>query len=465
MIKKHIMMLAVEELEKEELAAAVAQIETETPVDNPEEHPDVTAVTQAEGDIDQHLDEIAEVVADLGDVEAIAEFTEETAAQGGADTVTAEILQIGAESLYERLGVRPSKVVLSTENFGSKMSKLEGTTLAVEGFKEFIKTMWEAIKAAFKKMGQYLAHYVQMVFNLNTYTIKAANELNSNLKRKPITGSNKAFSSDKKLTVNVAGFMYSLISPDGQENVGSLTENLQKSTLTFAKSAKMVNTFTSYLSSTAELKDLIKDEESFNGIKFPDLSESFQESSADLLTKIFNKRDVNKNYYKSENMIGARAIYVIEPKDSKGKTGKEAIDAVANTKIQLAGIQDERAPVNGDAGAYKMTALEPMQYAEMIKTVIFVCEKIAGSERGYLDLVLKHDQMIKEIEAVEQLLTQNEQDYAQYKTRVAGIRIYANNINRLTGEMIKAVAGSLTKACHTTVVYMSQSYHAYLRYQ
>ena len=465
MIKKHFMKLAVEELEKEELATSVMENGIQSDSDECEEHPDFTAVTKAEDDIDEHLDYISEVVCDVGDVEAIAEFTEETATQGGADAVTAEILQIGSESLYERLGVRPAKVVLSVENFGSKLSKQEGTKLAIEGFKEFIKNMWEAIKAAFKKMSNYLTHYVKMVFNLNTFTIRAANSLNDNMKKTPITAQNKALLAGTALSVKVSGYMFSLSMPENENSFGDLNKDLQKSTLVFAKSAKIINNFTNYLSSNQDLKDLIKDEESFSAIKYPDLSEGFQKVKSDVWSQAVHGIDDTKNYFKSENMIGSRAIYITEPGDSKTKVGREAIKAIEETSIKLAGTINVKSSFKEEAGFYQIDAMNPMAFSEIIKTIIFVCDKISGSEKGYLDLVLKHDEMINEIDAVEKMLTQSEEDYAEYKTRVAAIRTFSNSVNRLTGELIKAVSGSLTKACHTSTVYVNQSYKAYLRHQ
>lgn len=468
MSKKSFMKVALEEIEQQELAEQIEQDNQQAKEGEPEQlDQGFHDITDAESDIDQHLVYINEVVIDVEDLQAVSDFTEGASAEGGLDSTTAEILDAATESLYERLGVRPSVNHYASESFGSKDTRVSSTRLALEGFKEFIKSMWEAIKAAFKKMGMYLKHYISMVFSLNAVTIRIANELRDSILKKPISGSNKAFVDDKVLNITVAGDLMSLISSEAKTtfHYQNLAERLQKSTLTVATSFKLVNTFSQYLNTGSDLKSLVESQESFDKLDFPDLKEGFKISERTLYEKITGETHTDSDCFKSDEMIGDRAIYIILPKDSKDKKGMDAIESVAKTKISLATSKSATSEVKNEMGVYAVPAVSPLLHSEILKTVIFTSEKISESQKGYIDLVNKHDKMIKEIEAVEQMLGQSEADYSEYKSRVAAVRSFSNSVNRLTAEMIKAVSGSLVKSCHASVSLISQSYKAYLKYQ
>ena len=135
-------------LEDAELGGEVVEMEAA---------PEVGEVADVQVDVQADAGEITEVEAgveegmDAADQLVQVEEVVEQAAEGeGLDPVAAEAIKIAVEAICARIGANPKAVysLYATENFQSASSRKANTKYALEGLGEFLKNLWEKIKAA-----------------------------------------------------------------------------------------------------------------------------------------------------------------------------------------------------------------------------------------------------------------------------------------------------------------------------
>lgn len=170
----------------EEMAAQVAEAE-EAPVEggdapapvideNGETAVEVPGYEEDEGDLETSVYEIREeaseidgaedAISEMSDVadglEAIAASMEASMKEGGLDPVAARMMHHALESYTTRVGYE-QPVALGLESFGGRTSRREATTVSMEGVKEFLAKIWEAIKAVVARVKQLLIKFTKTV--------------------------------------------------------------------------------------------------------------------------------------------------------------------------------------------------------------------------------------------------------------------------------------------------------------
>lgn len=140
--------LSLEELNTssaEELAATIAGADAEHQRLEAEDKVESQELAQ----LDEHIDN-AEVAA--GAFEETAERLEATYPEGVPDEVV-QTLEPVLEALKNVVGFKPGSMKVAVEGLSGK----ERTRVAVEGLKETANKIWEAIKAAFKRMIEFFS--------------------------------------------------------------------------------------------------------------------------------------------------------------------------------------------------------------------------------------------------------------------------------------------------------------------
>ena len=110
--------------------------------------PDIAEVeSQSEG-----INEGIEAADQLEQVEAVVSDAVENGE--GLDPVAAESLRIAVEAICARVGANPKAMyaLYATENFSSASSRKANSKIALESVSEFLKSLWEKIKAAVKNL-------------------------------------------------------------------------------------------------------------------------------------------------------------------------------------------------------------------------------------------------------------------------------------------------------------------------
>ena len=125
---------------------------------------DLGEAAEVAGDIDDGIAAIDQGEADAETLETIADTLEETEQEGGADPVTARVAEVAVEAIYARLGIT-RKPVSSMEAFGDKATRVRATQLSVEGIREVVRSVWEAVKKVLLQIKEWIMKFVDSIFN------------------------------------------------------------------------------------------------------------------------------------------------------------------------------------------------------------------------------------------------------------------------------------------------------------
>ena len=149
-------LFALEEMEVENQA-----VELEV---SPEEGEvaDVQVETEAEAaQVEDNSEAISEGVEAADQLEEVEEVVEKATEEEGLDPVAAEAIRIAVEAICARIGANSKAIypLYAVENFQSASSRKANTKIALEGISEFLKNLWEKIKAALKKLWNKISEF------------------------------------------------------------------------------------------------------------------------------------------------------------------------------------------------------------------------------------------------------------------------------------------------------------------
>ncbi len=123
-----------------------------------EASPEQGEVADVQVDVGDDMGEMEEVAAGVEEgvgaadqLEEVQDVVEQAAEQGeGLDPVAAEAVRLAVEAICARVGANPKAMysLYAVENFRSSSSRKANTRVALEGIGEFLKSLWEKIKAA-----------------------------------------------------------------------------------------------------------------------------------------------------------------------------------------------------------------------------------------------------------------------------------------------------------------------------
>lgn len=115
--------------------------------------------------------EVAELEASTNDsldvveaLESIAIALESSIKEGGLNKSGAHILSVSLEHLYAKANVRVQYTTPALESFSGPGSRIGSTAIALEGVKDQIKKVWNAIIAAIKKTYEWIKSQFVKVF-------------------------------------------------------------------------------------------------------------------------------------------------------------------------------------------------------------------------------------------------------------------------------------------------------------
>lgn len=134
---------------------------------------EVQEAAQEVADNESAVDELTEVAEGL---EEIADAVETAAEDGGLNPQAAEMLALGVESYTRRLGIE-SRVIPSLESFGGASNRQQATRVSLEGLRETIENVWNAIKAQIQKLITWVRDYYQRVWAAAPKIRKRAEDL------------------------------------------------------------------------------------------------------------------------------------------------------------------------------------------------------------------------------------------------------------------------------------------------
>ena len=139
-------LFALEEIEE---IGVVDQLET-----NPEEGEVADVQSDMVGEIDSVETQVTAIDDGMGaadQLESVHEVVEASVEEGeGLSPIAAEAVRIAVEAICARVGANPKSMyaLYATENFQSASSRKANSRIALESISDFLKNLWEKIKAA-----------------------------------------------------------------------------------------------------------------------------------------------------------------------------------------------------------------------------------------------------------------------------------------------------------------------------
>lgn len=334
------LVFAMEEIQEEESAAAVA--EAPLAVDSLET--EMLDVNEQAMEIDDTNTAIEEAVEDTDTLEDIANVMDDSVEEGGMDPVAAKVAEVAVESIYARLGVKKSHSLPAMESFGSKGTRIAATKIAVEGIKEGIKYVWEQIKAAAAKVWGWIKSFLATIFNTAGKLKERAIALGAKI---------KGLIGKKPSAAKVRSLSYTELS----EGIKA-TEELANASASNTESMAQPMTDSNFVNA-------VKDESSLEKLKAIDVKLSGFKSDG--------KVDEDGNItYKSEPMVDGSVIEVKIP--SKTTMGEAFLKALSKQTVRKSKKGAKSVATEDDSITdVKFTEVNTATPEEMIG----VCEKIS----------------------------------------------------------------------------------------
>ena len=126
----------------------------------------IADVSDAGGEVHEMVAAVEDGVDEIENLEDVGDVVERTTEDGaeGVSPEAAEIAEIAVERARYKLGLRATRVMPSTEAFGSRQSRLSATKIGTEGIWDTIKEAWAKIKAMFVAMWKKIVDFCAKVF-------------------------------------------------------------------------------------------------------------------------------------------------------------------------------------------------------------------------------------------------------------------------------------------------------------
>lgn len=148
---------------------AMEQIEEELDVVELEASAEEGEVADVQVEIEEEVSEVALQEAAVADgigaadqLEEIEDVVEASIEEGeGLDPIAAEAIRIAVEAVCARVGASPKSMyaLYATENFESASSRKANTRFALESVSDFLKNLWDKIKAAVSNIWQKVVEF------------------------------------------------------------------------------------------------------------------------------------------------------------------------------------------------------------------------------------------------------------------------------------------------------------------
>ncbi len=155
---------------KTKVDVALSQVElTGVALENAEAKLDLESISVEQANVD--ITELEEIAVGLESIQVAAQAT---IADGGLKRAGAVMMHVAVEGYANRLGLEEA-MIPAIESFGSEGEAMTATQVSVEGIKDVINRVWEAVKAAVIKAYEAVANWFKQFF-INAEKIKARAE-------------------------------------------------------------------------------------------------------------------------------------------------------------------------------------------------------------------------------------------------------------------------------------------------
>ena len=378
---------------------------------------DLGEAAEIAGDIDDGIAAMDQGEADADALNSIADTLEETEQDGGADPVAARVAEVAVEAIYARLGIT-RKPVSSMEAFGDKATRVEATKLSVEGIREVVRSVWEAVKKVLLQVKEWIMKFVDSIFNAQTKLQKRAEGVLA--KAESLSGA--------PAEAEVSGsFIKELAANDkftkeqALKTIASLND--------YASGAQAFIQTAVFAEKNLAVEEAVKDKASFDAQK-QDFKNPKGKKSAEIGGE---KAPEGFSWWTlSPEASGAQKVCVTLP--NKALTGEAAYTAFATMKVKLVSTNTKI-----DVSNAKAPTLSPDEIKSIANSVIESAKAFEANKTTTKEMVKSLDDLASKATKTSTIVVNDES-----KEAAARAKIVARAVTNL-GKLLSSVSTSMLK--------------------
>lgn len=374
------------------LVAAMENEELDTPVATTEGdgaenlETELLEVQDEAGETDQ-VEEQVEAAAETAEaLEAMAVSLEACAANGGLSKEAAHAVGIALDHMYASVGIQ-QKAMPALESFGQTSSRIGATQLALEGIKDNLKKIWDAIVKAVMDAIDWVRQRYEKILGAATRLEKRAEALAKRAEDTAGNPTSKEIESKELFRkLHISGSL-----PDLSAALKSL-KTVADSSLT--SDAQLYTDMADAIGGDAkEVSGLVEAVNALAGTSGNAVSDPVAEGFGDQPEGVAIRR--------SNEMPGGSAIIVRAPAKVDSANGAEALEAAGKIKVSLGAFKPKAGEITKD----KLPTLTAPKAADAAKGVGEIASVIMAYKQavGKLDAAKK-----KVVEAVKKAAKENE---------------------------------------------------------
>lgn len=377
---------------------------------------DLVETVDMAADIDAGTNEMEQTVKDADQLERHVEVLTDAEGEGGASPELIEATEIAVEGIYNRLGIYGGTGIPALESFSTKSGRRRYTAEAIDEIKKKIKSIWEAVVNAFKKLVNYVKDFFSKLFDANKKMLSRVIALRTKLK-------------------NIKGTAKEKVSGSGIANVID-EKKLEAANLgVISDSIKMANNI---LNNTSELVNGVKSKSDYESARLilgadgPDAKSSAPDKMS--WKVIFE-------------FAGNKVIHCV-PKERV--SGKEAYEFGAKYSVKTEKVDK--------SGGGDIDTLKEDQIKKVLDGVEVTVKTLMDQKSTVAAIQSSMDKVIHSIQSLASSSSKDDEDIGSRSTKA---RSAVTAIGNGSIKIVTLVGSEVTRSCQAYLTYAERSIDAY----
>jgi phiKZ-like phage internal head proteins len=379
--------------------------------------------------VDEQLGAIDSASDDADTLGDIADVMEESAENGGMDETSARVAEVAIESIYKRLGITKKAALPAMESFGDKASRLTATRVAIESIGGQLKKIWEAIKSAFVRVGDWVRDFHAKLDIVNKKLGERAAKALAAAEK--VDGGAKP----KETEIKAGGFAVALCDANGKVEAVKVVAGIMNYQHNFESEKGAVREMINFVHDCKDLTSLVKSKESFEKIETPVFTFAGAKEASD------RKAAEGMRALVSEEFPGNQALIYTVPK-AVNTTGADGCALIGKMSISK-GAFNQKATKHEIAVVTTLTG----PYMVNVATSVLRMSEAITKHKGFLDkLQTEYKALLGEISKAATAIKEDDKEASARAKSVQGMLRGLNKLNAQVSTSLESMAISSGKA-------------------
>lgn len=378
---------------------------------------DLVETVDLAADIDSGTNEMEQTVKDADQLERHVEVLTDAEGEGGASPELIEATEIAVEGIYNRLGIYGGTGIPALESFSTKSGRRRYTAEAIDEIKKKIKSIWEAVVNAFKRLVNYIKDFFGKMWDANKKMLARINTLRS--KAKSIKGTAK-----DKIKGSGISNVVSDLTPEGPIKNSNITAANRRATA-------IANIGKGFI-------EAVESDEKYSSFVLPAVNEGAEAKA----------KGPEGMVWKVVFEIGGNKIIHLVPKEEN--KGEKAFETAAKYSVKVeSGDKKEGGEI---------APLSQEDINKMLTAVEATVNVLLKEKANIAALQATLDQSIAKINSI---ISQTSSDDKDAGKRSGKVRSAVSSTVNGACSLISKVGSETTRVCQAYLTYVERSIDAY----